>query len=210
MAEKQTFYQKILLLQEKLGAIKKEDTAKIPTKNGGSYEYRYININTLIAEVKPLLNELGLIIMQPIKVEEGRAILKTSLFEADGIGNLSSEIPLPEGLDPQQMGSAITYYRRYALLSMLFIEAEDDDGASATAAYSRPAGVESQVGRNATVSEEYPPCKDCGASQKKSMAGKIYCSNKCWLPENAHLRKAPNIMDYSDDGVPMPTEEIPF
>lgn len=29
--------------------------------------------------------------------------------------------------DPQKMGSAITYYRRYALQSLFLLRAEDDD-----------------------------------------------------------------------------------
>jgi len=41
-----------------------------------------------------------------------------------------SNIYLPDNVEPQKMGSAITYYRRYSLQSMLLLEAEDDDGNS--------------------------------------------------------------------------------
>jgi hypothetical protein len=34
---------------------------------------------------------------------------------------------LPEINDPQKLGSAITYYRRYTLQSLLALQAEDDD-----------------------------------------------------------------------------------
>jgi hypothetical protein len=39
---------------------------------------------------------------------------------------------LPQGITPQQMGSAITYYRRYTLQSALSLQAVDDDGQQAS------------------------------------------------------------------------------
>jgi len=40
---------------------------------------------------------------------------------------------LPEIQDPQKVGSAVTYYRRYTLQSLLSLQAEDDDANSASA-----------------------------------------------------------------------------
>jgi len=40
-------------------------------------------------------------------------------------------VPLPEAPDAQKYGSAITYFRRYALQSLFLLEAEDDDGNNA-------------------------------------------------------------------------------
>ncbi len=34
---------------------------------------------------------------------------------------------LPAGLNPQQVGSAVTYYRRYTLSSILCLQSVDDD-----------------------------------------------------------------------------------
>ena len=39
---------------------------------------------------------------------------------------------LPPLTDPQKIGSAITYYRRYTLQSLLGIQAEDDDANKAS------------------------------------------------------------------------------
>lgn len=50
-----------------------------------------------------------------------------------------SECPLVLGkLDAQGVGSATTYYRRYSLVSMLNMLAEDDDGNAATATNASP------------------------------------------------------------------------
>jgi len=43
-------------------------------------------------------------------------------------------VTLPSASTPQQLGSAITYYRRYTLQSLLSLQAEDDDGNEANKA----------------------------------------------------------------------------
>jgi len=58
--------------------------------------------------------------------------LTTELINAEN-GNCLNwvEMNLPELNDPQKMGSAITYYRRYSLVTMFNLVADDDDGNSA-------------------------------------------------------------------------------
>lgn len=133
---------KLHQLQTKVGAITKDSTAK-----SGSFSYDYFNINSLLKEIKPLLNEIGLTIIQPFGVLDGKSTLKTVIMDSeDGKEIFRSEVLLPDNIDPQKMGSAITYFRRYSLQSMLLLEAEDDDAnstvttpaAPAQAAYSKP------------------------------------------------------------------------
>ena len=50
----------------------------------------------------------------------------------EGTGGVISALKLPELNDPQKLGSAITYYRRYTLQSLLALQSEDDDGNSAS------------------------------------------------------------------------------
>ena len=40
---------------------------------------------------------------------------------------------LPGGLNPQQVGSCLTYYRRYTLVSLCSLQSLDDDAVSASA-----------------------------------------------------------------------------
>ncbi len=121
---------KLLDFQKKVGAIAKDSLNPFFKKN-------YFDINGLIAEIKPILNEVGLTLTQPISLEfdvtsrTGRSILHTFLKDGKDIIE-SSSISLPENLDPQKMGSAITYYRRYSIQSMLLLQAEDDDGNKAS------------------------------------------------------------------------------
>jgi hypothetical protein len=39
---------------------------------------------------------------------------------------------MPSGLNPQQLGSAVTYFRRYNISSLLALESTDDDGNDAS------------------------------------------------------------------------------
>ncbi len=45
----------------------------------------------------------------------------------DGKDSISSFIAMPVGLAPQQIGSAITYFRRFTCSSLLCLEIDDDD-----------------------------------------------------------------------------------
>lgn len=124
--ETKNIYEKLLEAQKEIGAIKKES-------DNPFFHSKYFDINAILREVKPILNKNGLLLTQAIILKEGKNVLTTDIDstekEEQGI---RSEILLPEGLDPQKMGSAITYFRRYAIQSFLALEAEDDDGNSAS------------------------------------------------------------------------------
>ena len=113
---------KLLKAQQEIGAIKKESSNPF-------FKSKYFDINAILAEVKPILNKHGLVVLQPLAIIEGKNALNTSIIDAEsGKVVVDSLTLLPEGLDPQKTGSAITYFRRYALQSLLALEAEDDDG----------------------------------------------------------------------------------
>jgi len=114
-------YQKLFKLQQEIGAISKD--SKNPF-----FKSSYFDINQLVDKLLPLLKENKLLLLQPIVKNEVYAIIQDT--ESDG--RVVSSIPLPEIHDPQKIGGAITYYRRYALVSLLGLQADDDDGNTAT------------------------------------------------------------------------------
>ena len=113
---------KLFEFQKKVGAIKKDSVNPY-------YKSKYADINSLLDVVKPVLNEIGLTVVQPLEVRDNKSVLVTKIFDDDKLV-LESSIIIPDNNDPQKMGSAITYYRRYSLQSMLLLEAEDDDAES--------------------------------------------------------------------------------
>lgn len=110
---------KILNVQKKIGVLVKTETNPF-------FKSKYLDINGLLEQLIPLLAEEGLTVMQPLNVSDGKNVLSTVVCSGDK-KVVASNILLPDLQDPQKMGSAITYYRRYALQSLFLLRAEDDD-----------------------------------------------------------------------------------
>ena len=123
---KQSINEKLFNLQQEIGTISKDASNPF-------YKSKYFDINSLIKQLQPLLKNNRLLLLQPI--EEDMVVSK--LICIDGTGGVISGLKLPEINDPQKLGSAITYYRRYTLTSLLGLQAVDDD-----------ANIASNVGTN--------------------------------------------------------------
>ncbi len=129
---------KLQQLQEKTKAIKKDTTNPY-------FNSQYFDINSIIEMLQPILTELKLVLLQPITVLGEKQVIMTSLWDSESGENIEYICYLPENLDPQKMGSAITYFRRYSLQSLLFLQAEDDDGNSTqNISYQKPNPIPTQ------------------------------------------------------------------
>jgi len=98
----------------------------------------YATLNSVMETCKDALISHGIWLTQlptpaPVELGTGHIGLETKLIHAESGEWISSTtvIPLPKN-DPQGMGSAITYARRYSLCAMLGIITEDDDGNAAS------------------------------------------------------------------------------
>jgi hypothetical protein len=107
----------LLEFQKKISVIKKD------SKNP-HFKNTYASLTQILSEVKPVLNEVGILLTQPIK--DGKVGTELSY---NGIKEISY-IDLTANLTPQNLGSAITYFRRYTLASLLALEIDDDDAQS--------------------------------------------------------------------------------
>lgn len=110
---------KLLEFQKRVSAISKDSVNPF-------FHSKYFDVNTVIDTIKPILNEVGLIVSQPLEVIDGKNILATDVWDEHGT-YLESQILIPEIADVQKLGAAITYLRRYALVSLLLLQGEDDD-----------------------------------------------------------------------------------
>jgi hypothetical protein len=116
---KTTINTKLLEFQKKIGIIKKD------SKNP-HFKNTYASLTQILGEVKPLLTECGLILIQPISLDG----VGTTIIDFETGEKIETVISLPINLTPQQLGSAITYFRRYTLASLLSLEIDDDDAQS--------------------------------------------------------------------------------
>lgn len=95
------------------------------------FKSKYADLASIIEAVKEPLEDNGIIVLQPMTKIEDRTFLQTTLLHQSG-EFLTSEIPLSLNGKEQELGSRITYLRRYQLQSMLSIPAVDDDGNAAS------------------------------------------------------------------------------
>jgi hypothetical protein len=121
-------------VQAKLPEIRKGETATVQTKTGGSYKYSYADLADVSQVILPLLGQHGLSWITRPTMLDGRFVLVYELLHSSGETRVG-EYPLPDRGTPQEIGSAITYARRYALCAVTGVApaADDDDGQAATA-----------------------------------------------------------------------------
>jgi len=119
MENKKNIYEKLFEVKKEIGKVSKESENPF-------FSSKYMDINTLLEAVEPLFEDKKLMILQPI--EDGKLMTKIINMEDLDEPFLVSSIQLPIDNNPQKIGSAITYYRRYSLKSLLGIQEEDDDG----------------------------------------------------------------------------------
>lgn len=93
------------------------------------HKSKYADLSAIWEMCRKPLADNGLGLVQTTEIAENNVILETTLLHSSGQwlrGKLSLN---PAKLDPQGVGSSMTYGRRYAMCALLGIAAdEDDDG----------------------------------------------------------------------------------
>ena len=98
------------------------------TKNKAGHQSKYADLVQVNEQVLSRLNELGVIwSCLPNLTDEGKFVLEYELEHVASGTKKAGRWPLKLSDNPQQMGSATTYGRRYALLAATGIAAEDED-----------------------------------------------------------------------------------
>ena len=111
------------------------------TAQAGNRTYKYLNLATILKTIKPVFEKHGLAFSQRVTFDnagEARQIIgqvETIIFDDKDL-MVACSYPFFVTGDPQQVGSAITYARRYSLYAVLGIFPDkDDDGAYAKQRY---------------------------------------------------------------------------
>ena len=98
------------------------------------FKSKYADLNAVREAVIPILNNNGIVVLQPIKNIEGKNFVCTMLLHETGeMLESFTEIVYNKTNDAQAQGSGITYARRYGLQSFVCVGADDDDGNKASA-----------------------------------------------------------------------------
>lgn len=148
----------LVALQANLPSVRKDQTA-----DTGKYTYTYANLGSITAALIPALHEHGLLWKSaPRRCEDGSYELHGVIEHESGE---SEEGALPLfGRTAQEIGSSLTYMRRYLLGTMTGVVTEnDDDGALA-----QPAT------RTRTEPPPPPPTPEQALSNARALAWQTY------------------------------------
>lgn len=167
--------------QAAFGDVTKDKTGKVQGEGkGGRYEYtyRYADLAAVLEAVRrPLADNQLALVQRPIPALGG-LVLETRLIHSTGqwIGSI---YPLPDPTGrPQEMGSALTYARRYSLTALLGVAPdEDDDAAAAEDAHAQRRG-EGGPRSGKPADDDGPTCPKCGRHARPSKfpkPGATYC-----------------------------------
>jgi ERF superfamily len=129
----------LLAFQAEAPTLQKNATAKVTSKKTGqSFTYAYLSLDALMDAVLPELSKCGLVWMTFPAVLDGKAALTYRLVHASSGEEVGGSMPLMcETQDPQVLGSAITYARRYSMMAVLGLAANEDDDAKRAAKRAR-------------------------------------------------------------------------
>lgn len=116
-------------LMKALGEFQQE--CPVIHKDTQGHKYTYADLPKIYSVINPLLKKHGLVLAQPL--QDGS--IKTILYHIASEEFLESSTPIPyvqlgSMNDYQAYGSGVTYFRRYAISSMLGLVTDKDTDAS--------------------------------------------------------------------------------
>ena len=129
---RQRFYRAYAQMQAVLPEITLDQV--VYNKDGKTVRYRYASLDNIIRTIKPTLQRYGFSYMFKTRKKENAVEVTCVLMHEDGH---SEETSFEAPIDPasymaliQKFGSALTYAKRYTLVSLLGLTAEVDDDAN--------------------------------------------------------------------------------
>lgn len=149
---KEAWYQAMAEFQRTCPAIKKTKEARIATRTGPGYVYRFAPLDEIMSTIQPVMGPLGLSVSWRSRVEPAQVVVACRVSHTLGHHEESGEIAMPvvqgdgSGANPaQRVGIAATYAKRYALLGIIGMAPEDDDDAASQEAKPEQAHDEGQI-----------------------------------------------------------------
>jgi len=134
---REAWYHAMAEFQRTCPAILKTATAKIATRSGAGYGYKYAPLDEITSTILPIMGPLGLSISWRTPKMDAQGVVAVCRVSHElGHFEESGEVAVPvvqgdgSGASaPQRVGIAISYAKRYALLSAIGLAPEDDPDA---------------------------------------------------------------------------------
>ena len=102
-------------------------------KNNPHFKSKYADLSAVVEAIKPALTKHGLFFVQQTHEQEGGVCVETVVCHSSGESMPLGKLFVPASKqDAQGYGSALTYARRYSLMTAFGVCPEDDDGNAAS------------------------------------------------------------------------------
>ncbi len=125
------------------------------------FKMRYASIDAVWDTIRKPLSANGLSVIQTTYEQEGKIFLETMLLHTSGEW-FKGYLPINAiKSDPQAIGSAITYARRYSLSAILGVSADDDDDGEEATGHGKDANkqvsqkVVDEINKGESAKEHY-------------------------------------------------------
>jgi hypothetical protein len=153
--------------------VKAQGELNAVSKDGNNPHFRskYATLQNIVESTRDTLRKHGLAVVQTFGETDGTYInLITTLLHESGEYISGTFTMRPSKADPQGLGSATTYARRYALSAVLGIVADEDDDGNASSRPTTDRGLETKYGSD-TASNELPWLNAIGKNGNFTVTG---------------------------------------
>jgi hypothetical protein len=172
------------------------DIVREHTANTGTYTYKYADLATAAQQGRTVLAEHELAVHQAAHgATLGAVEVTTTVWHSSGQWIEAPPLTMPAKGGPQDVGSAISYARRYAFMAFLGLATDDDDGAGAQRAAEKAAKPHPLSGRVAEVMTDMKRLTDTGKDALKAWADGRKLSGSQLLADEQWLANVESWLD---------------
>lgn len=113
--------------------VKKELRPMVKDSANPFFKSKYLELSDILSNLEPILHGKGLFLTQGTIVREGATLVVNRVTHEESGQYVESEFPAEvANADPQKLGSAVSYARRYGLQALFALNVVDDDGNAAS------------------------------------------------------------------------------
>lgn len=113
--------------------VKKELRPMVKDSANPFFKSKYLELSDILANLEPILHDKGLFLTQGTLLREGKTIIISRVSHPVSGQFVESEyLAEVANVDPQKLGAAVSYGRRYGLQALFALNVIDDDGNTAS------------------------------------------------------------------------------
>lgn len=140
------------------------------------HKNKYANIEAIIDACSPELEKQGLMFMQTLDdegIEPGQVLIITRIIHIETNQWVESRLKITaKAATPQDLGGAVTYARRYSLVTILGLTPEDDDANAAQGLNQRQSQSQQRQQQQSSKPKE-PTSEELAKNNAKVVGNKI-------------------------------------